>query len=165
MRCPKCGAEYVDPMRSCADCNVALVSEEAYRKQKDEEQRLRKKPETEEFVSILTADDLFHAERVKQVLDENAIPHVVKRRDDSAFAGIYARQEIAVPPELAARARDLVGHLGRDPGAPATGGETGDSVQDQVGEPRGFECSGCGADVSETDTVCPACGRPLAGEP
>lgn len=47
MYCPKCGAEYVEGIKECADCHVTLVDKV--------ELKSAPEPEDDEFVTILSA--------------------------------------------------------------------------------------------------------------
>ena len=156
--CPECEAEYFDAVEFCADCEVPLISEQEYKKIKDEDARLRETLKTETFVPIMTVENRFQADRAEEILGQNKIPVLVRQFHDTAYDGIYVQQKgwayIEVPEHMTEKAKDLVGHLGLDFEVPVFDDDAGD-------EGTALVCSECGAEVYAAETVCPGCGEIL----
>ena len=156
--CPECEAEYFDTVEICADCEVRLISEQEYHRIKEEEERLKEILKTETFVPILTVENQFQVDRVKEILVDSGIPVLIKEFHDTAYDGIYVQQKgwayIEVPERFVQKARELAGHLGQDFEVPVIEVDDDDTV---------LICSECGARVAMDDTVCPGCGEVLEG--
>ncbi|MBZ4416680.1 DUF2007 domain-containing protein [Myxococcus sp. RHSTA-1-4] len=110
--CARCGSEYQDSVRECADCpgNPLLVSAE--------EMRARGLPLPHEmdkrvFVRAATAEDPFTAEAFVGVLQEANIPVLVRAGrsgvvDKLTTGNLLPWWEILVPEDLRARAVPLL---------------------------------------------------------
>lgn len=154
--CPECEAEYFDTVEFCADCEVSLISEQEYRKRKEEEAQFKEMLKAEAFVPIMTVENRFQADRTEEILGQNKIPVLVRQFHDTAYDGIFEQQKgwayIEVPEHMTERAKELVGHLGLDFEVP---------VFDDEVDGAALVCSECGAEVSADETVCPGCGEVL----
>ena len=63
--CPECEAEYRDEIGECADCQIPLVSAEAYQDSKQQEQEERDRLTRETFVPVKVAENAFEADRIR----------------------------------------------------------------------------------------------------
>jgi hypothetical protein len=112
--CARCGSEYQDSVRDCADCpgNPLLVSAE--------EMRARGLPLPHEidqrvFVRVATAEDPFTAEAFVEVLQEAHIPVLVRAGrsgvvDKLTTGNLLPWWEILVPEDQRARAVPMLEH-------------------------------------------------------
>ena len=108
--CPNCEVEYMDSVKECPDCKVQTLSEEEWQKVLDVEEEYRKKAKN--FVKIKIAPNQFYGEMVKEVLEREGIPTILRVYRDTAYAGIFEYQmgwgAILVPRELAEKAIKLI---------------------------------------------------------
>jgi len=115
--CPECETEYRDEAETCADCDVPLISgqELALRKTREEERRAALT--REEFVPVKVADNAFEADRVREALEQEGIPVLVRTFQDTAYDGIYVAQKgwgyVEVPESQKARAERIVEEVAR----------------------------------------------------
>jgi hypothetical protein len=107
--CPKCGSEYRDHVRECADCRGTelLTAEEMHRRGK----LLAREEDRRNFVRADTADNPLTAEQLLAVLEEAEIP-VLSQPHGGAMDTITSPSgpwwEILVPEEFLDRAEELL---------------------------------------------------------
>lgn len=122
--CPECEAEYKDEARECADCEVPLISGEAFRERKSREDQQREALSREEFVPVKVAENAFEADRVREALEQEGIPVLVRTFQDTAYDGIFVSQKgwgyVEVPESEKARAEQIVSEVSRMFPAPPT---------------------------------------------
>ena len=115
--CPECDAEYRDEIGECADCQIPLVSEEAYRTGKLEEQAERERLTKETFVTVKVAESAIEADRIRTILEQEGFTVLVRTFQDTAYDGIYVAQKgwgyIEVPEDEKERAERIVNELDR----------------------------------------------------
>lgn len=115
--CPECEAEYRDEIEACADCQVPLISAEAYEKRKREEQEQRERLRREVFVPVKIAETPIEAERIRSFLEQEGLTVLVRTFEDTAYDGIYVAQKgwgaIEVPEDEKERAERLVEEMDR----------------------------------------------------
>ncbi len=70
MYCPRCGVEYQEGTKVCADCRVALVEERPV--------PARDEAEWVDLVTVLTTDDESQLKVVKSLLEAEGIPCYVQ---------------------------------------------------------------------------------------
>jgi hypothetical protein len=109
--CPNCETEYIDSIEVCADCNARLVSELEMRNIMEERAR-----ETREvFIKVETIENQFEADVLKNVLEKEQIPVIVRSFHDTAYDGIYIPQKgwgiVLVPEVHKARAQEIISAL------------------------------------------------------
>jgi hypothetical protein len=106
--CPRCGAEFYDAFNECEDCNEKLVSAEEW--ETLAEKRARQDAET--FVKIATVNDRFEADVLRDALEKEQIPVLIRSFQDTSFNGIFIPQKgwgvVEVPEEHSAQARELI---------------------------------------------------------
>ena len=111
MFCPKCGAEYIDGISRCADCEVDLV------KQKPDEQR----PEYVNFVTVYETGNPAIISIAKSILDSADIPYYMKGegvqdlfgggRIGTGFNPLVGPVQIQVDEKQVSVARELLSEL------------------------------------------------------
>ena len=106
--CPKCGGEYFDDIASCEECNAGLVSEQEWveilEKQKVEDEEV--------FVKVAIVDNQFEADVIKDALEKEDIPVLMRSFRDTSFDGIYIPQKgwgsVHVPEEFREKAQEVI---------------------------------------------------------
>ena len=106
--CPACSTEYRDDIARCTDCGTALVGPAEH-----ERLRLARQQEAaEEFVPVQTAGDRFAADVMRDALEKEGIPVLVRCFADTSFDGIFIPQKgwgmILVPKEFRERAQFII---------------------------------------------------------
>lgn len=109
--CPNCETEYIDSIEYCADCNARLVGELEMRIIMAE----RTRELQEVFVKVETVENQFEADVLKNALEKEQIPVMVRSFHDTAYDGIYIPQKgwgiVLVPEEHKARAQEIIAAL------------------------------------------------------
>jgi len=131
--CPECDAEYTDQVRTCADCQVPLIPEEEYLRRKNQEERERGSLSRVEFVPVKAAGNAFEADRIREALEQEGIPVLVRTFQDTAYDGIFVAQKgwgyVEVPESEKTRAERIVEEVASVfPEPPAGGG--GEDLED-----------------------------------
>ena len=113
--CPECEAEYRDEIGECADCQIPLISAQAYQDRKQREQEERDRLTKETFVPVKVAENAFEADRIRAALEQEGFTVLVRTFEDTAYDGIYVAQKgwgyIEVPEPEKERAERLVEEL------------------------------------------------------
>lgn len=126
--CPECEAEYTDVPESCSDCGVPLISADEFERRKARLEEEREALSREEFVSVKVAESAFEADRLRDALEQEGIPVLLRTFQDTAYDGIYVAQKgwghVEVPESERARAERIVADLAGAFPEPANG-ETG----------------------------------------
>jgi hypothetical protein len=112
--CPNCETEYIDSIETCADCNTRLVGELEMRIIMAERTR-----ETQEvFVKVETVENQFEADLMKNALEKEHIPVIVRGFHDTAYDGIFIPQKgwglVLVPEAHMEKAREIIDALKSD---------------------------------------------------
>jgi len=106
--CTKCATEYRDDIAKCTDCGAALVGPDVW----EQVRRARELESAEEFVPVKTVEDQFAAEVIRDALEKDGIPVIVRSFFDTSFDGIYISQKgwgmILVPGEFRLQAEKLI---------------------------------------------------------
>ena len=106
--CPTCFTEYRDNIAICSDCGASLVGPA----EQDKIRLAREQETAEEFVPLQTADDRFAADVMRDALEKEGVPVLVRSFADTSFDGIFIPQKgwgmILVPAEFYERARQIV---------------------------------------------------------
>ena len=109
--CPKCEEEFQDSVTRCEECNCELIDEQQW-----DELRAKQKVEAEEvFVRAGIAGDRFEADVMKDALEKENIPVLVRSFQDTSFDGLYVSQKgfavIEVPEQFKDRACGVLDSL------------------------------------------------------
>ena len=109
--CPKCEQEFQDSATMCVECDYALIGEQQWC-----EMQAERKVEAEEvFVRAGIAGDRFEADVMKDALEKENIPVLVRSFQDTSFDGIFVPQKgwgmILVPREFLSRATEIIASL------------------------------------------------------
>ncbi len=106
--CTKCEAEFRDDVAACSDCGAELVGPEAW----ERFCRGREREAAEEFISVKTVADQFAAEVIRDALEKEGIPVMVRSFSETSFDGLYIPQKgwgmIMVPSEFRVQAEDII---------------------------------------------------------
>jgi hypothetical protein len=106
--CPTCLAEYRDDVPACTDCGVPLVDVEKF--QQISTARMRE--DAEQFVPVKTVEDQFSGEVIRDALEKEGIPVLVRSFSDTPFDGIFIPQNgwglILVPGEFKHQAENII---------------------------------------------------------
>ena len=109
--CPKCCTEYRDDIAKCADCGSALVGQA----EQDKIRLAREHESAEEFIPVQTAGDRFAADVMRDALEKDDIPVLIRSFVDTSFDGIFIPQKgwglILVPKEFFDRAQEIITSL------------------------------------------------------
>jgi hypothetical protein len=109
--CPGCEGEFQDSATTCAECDLDLIGEQQWM----ELQARRRKDADEVFVRAAIAGDMFEADVMKDALEKEGIPVLVRSFQDTSFDGIYVAQKgfavIEVPEECRDEAVQVLGNL------------------------------------------------------
>ena len=111
--CPKCGAEYYDDSKVCCDCDGPLITQEEFQTRKEKEESFRE--DTKSLVKVFTLKNRFEADLIKDGLEREGIPVLIRDFKDTAYDGIYIPQkgwgEVRVPEKEEGRAKEIIGAL------------------------------------------------------
>jgi len=98
--CPKCGSEYFDDINSCTGCETDLVNLDEWEKIVEK----RRSEDDEVFVPVMSLEDQFEADVVKDALEKEQIPVLIRSFRDTSFDGIFESQKgwgvVMVPDEF-----------------------------------------------------------------
>lgn len=111
--CPNCETEYMESIKQCPECNVETLDEQSWQKVLVVEDELRQ--QTGEFKIVKVCDDQFYAEMIKDVLENEGIPLIIRQYKDTAYAGIFEQQlgwgAILVPKQFLKKTEKLIEEL------------------------------------------------------
>ena len=106
--CPGCGGEFFDTIETCSDCNESLLDEQEWRKIVAE----RKIEDQEIFVKVKTVENEFEADIIRDALEKEDIPVLVRNFHDTSFNGLFIPQKgwgiILVPEEYREDAKNIL---------------------------------------------------------
>ncbi len=106
--CPRCEEEFQDIAERCKECECALISEQQWRALQVD----RRQDADEVFVRVAVAGDRFEADIMKDALEKEQIPLLVRTFHDTSFDGIFINQKgwalIEVPKSFLPRARQII---------------------------------------------------------
>ncbi len=150
--CLQCGAEYEEVITICADCKEGLVEEEVYRRKMEEERKFQ--DDARYLVKVFTLKDRFEADMIRDALENEGIPVLIRNFTDTAYDGIYIPQkgwgEVRVPEGAQERALAIISALEKTFGMREVSTSGGDS-----------QCPLCKGELK--DEVCPCCGENTEG--
>ena len=116
MYCPKCGAEYIPGIETCADCGVPLQADPP---------RPESEPEPElELTPIAETGDAIRTALVTSLLDDAGIPYMIRNEQLQDLFGMGRLVPVnpvsgpvvfLVPADRTDEARDLLAAHGFDP--------------------------------------------------
>jgi len=109
--CPGCEEEFQDSAETCIECNRELIDQQQWEALQAE----RRKEADEVFVRAAIAGDRFEADVMKDALEKEGIPVLVRSFQDTSFDGIYVSQKgfavIEVPEQFEDRALKVLNAL------------------------------------------------------
>ncbi len=113
--CPECEAEYRDDIETCADCEVLLIEAEVFFQIREQEKQVRETLAKEEFVPVKVAENSFEVDTVKEALEQEGIPVLIRLFEDTAYDGIYVSQKgwgyVEVPQSDKKKAEKIIDDL------------------------------------------------------
>jgi len=121
MYCPTCGAEYLEGIRFCADCQVALVIEQPQLSGE------RTTENSEQTVRVWRGFDPFQAQWMRQVLNQSGIDCLADRDPGMLPTGEFGEIGLWVRNRDEKRARELLQELGKQ----MSRSEVGDVVEEE----------------------------------
>ncbi len=102
--CPGCEEEFTDSITVCRECDCELISEQQW----GALQAKRKVEDEEVFVRVAVAGDRFEADVMKDALEKESMPVLVRSFQETSFDGIFVPQKgfavIEVPEQFKDRA-------------------------------------------------------------
>ncbi len=112
--CPKCGSEYLDDINNCTGCETDLVNSEKWEQIVKE----RQSEDDEVFVNIMSLENQFEADVIKDALEKDDIPVLIRTYRDTSFNGIFETQKgwgiVMVPDEFRQKAKEVIKDLKSD---------------------------------------------------
>lgn len=115
--CLKCDSEYLNEIQVCADCGEPLVWEKDYRKKKEQKELKKEHLNRLKFVPVKYVENAFEADRIKDALEQEGIPVIVKSSGERAFSGIFKPQRgwgcVEIPASEKSRAEQIINELSR----------------------------------------------------
>ncbi len=137
--CPKCGYEYEEGIKACADCGVKLVDQ------------LTEESFDGELTEVYSTFSAAEAGMVKELLyNEGIFSALTNEMGSSIFGGVPSdagEVKVIVSENNEARARELIETYMED---------------NPLDEPEEYVvCGHCGAKVDEGEETCPFCGEPM----
>lgn len=110
--CPRCETEYLDHATQCADCNVPLVDEGAFRASREDE---RESSPAGEMIMLCAVGDQVEADQIIDVLKQEGIRSYLRTFEETVYIGHSDMHqgfgEIWVPQQLANKARYIIDKL------------------------------------------------------
>lgn len=103
MKCPKCGAEFMDGNKLCTDCNAPLIKKEEKKKE-----QIQYELETEgvDVVKLTSASDHVQAELLQGLLKNQGIPSYSMDKESGGYMRVYMGYSI-FGEDIYVRASDL----------------------------------------------------------
>ena len=149
--CPFCESEYFDDIEICADCRAPLIGAEEMKKIVAE----REKETKEIFIKAGVLENQFEADIIKNALEKEGIPVIIRSFHDTAYNGIFIPQKgwglVLVPAEYRAKAEDLISTLKST---------FKNNDEHSIDEPVA-QCPQCGENILPGNEICPFCKKPL----
>ena len=109
--CPQCNAEYYDAVNVCGDCGRELIGSEEYAALAEK----RARQDADVFVKVATVGDQFEADVIRDALEKEQIPVLIRSFQDTSFDGIFIPQKgwgiVEVPENAAPQARRIIEQL------------------------------------------------------
>lgn len=152
--CPQCGAEYHDEIEVCYDCEERLITHGEFQKREEEEKKFRE--DTKSLVKVCTLKNRFEADIIKDELEKESIPVLIRSFRDTAYDGIYMPQkgwgEVRVPEKDKEKATEIIAILEK-------------SFEEGVASISESEelvyCPNCEREISLESKLCPHCKETL----
>lgn len=106
--CPECENEFIDKVKLCPECDVSLITESQWEEisaGRDERAKLVFRP-------VKVAENQFEADVIRDILQQEGMPVLIRSYMDTAYNGIFLPQKgwgtVNVPEQDVEKAKEII---------------------------------------------------------